>query len=511
MKILRVDMSRLEITVTDLPAGQEIMGGRGMTARILNEEVPPATDPLSKAAKMVIATGPLAGTNASSLGRLSIGAKSPLTLGIKEANVGGPAGQKLDRLGIRVIIIEGEPSDGGLYLLHLSKDNFQLESADVYKGMKTYEIAARLHEKIDPKATIVSIGLGGERRWKSAAIAFTDKDGHSSRHAARGGLGSVMGAKGLKAIVIDDRGTSPVTLVDKELFRRTQKQFTALAKTDEQIVGMSMMGTPGVIGPLRELGSMPVFNYGSEPLAGVDQISGEAIMKLGQERGGAMDPCMPGCVVACSVVFNDAQGNHVTSSYEYETIALMGTNLGIVDPDVVARFDRIVDEIGIDTIELGSAMGVAASAGKMKMGDSEGALRLLEEIEKGTEFGNVLGNGVVETCRYLGVDRVPAFKGQSMPAHDARATKTTGVTYFTSPMGADHTAGLSYEDPQGVVGQVDRSLKMQIFCAMADSLGLCILAAPSDPTRLLIYLRGLLKGRYGLEISANELFAIGKE
>lgn len=511
MKILRVNMNRLEITTEAVPAGQEIIGGRGLTAKILTSEVPPATDPLSKEAKLVVATGPLAGTNASSLGRLSIGAKSPLTHGIKEANVGGPAGQKLDRLGIRAIIIEDEPQDGGVYLLYLSKDKISLESAEAYKGRKTDDVAALLHEKIDRKATIVSIGLGGERRWKSAAITFTDMDGHSSRHAARGGLGSVMGAKGLKAMVIDDRGTSPVKLEDKTIFRKAQKQYAELAKTDHMLKGMSSMGTPGIIEPLRQIGSMPVYNYGSEPLEGVDAISGEALRKLGKERGGSMAPCMPGCVVGCSIVFNDAQGKHVTSSYEYETIALMGTNLGIVDPDVVAHFDRIVDAIGIDSIELGSAMGVAASAGKMKMGDSDGAFKLLDEIEQGTEFGNVLGNGVVATCNYLGVDRVPAFKGQSMPAHDARATKSTGVTYFTSPMGADHTAGLSYEDPQAVEGQVDRSLKGQIFCAMADSFGLCILAAPSDPTRLFVYLKALLKGRYGINLSANQLFEIGKE
>jgi len=511
MKILRVNMSTLKITTEALPVGQEFLGGRGLTAKILNDEVSPAVDPLSKEAKMIIAIGPLAGTNASSLGRLSVGAKSPLTHGIKEANVGGPAGQKIDRLGIRAIIIEGEPKDGGVYTLLLSQDKIGLESAEAYKGMKTYDVAAQLHEKIGHKATIISIGLGGERRWKSAAIAFTDKDGHSSRHAARGGLGSVMGAKGLKAIVIDDRGTSPIELKDKKLFRKAQKQYSDLAKNDFQIQAMSMMGTPAQIDTNRALGSMPVFNYGSEPLEGVSGINGQALFKLNIERGGKMEPCMPGCVVGCSIVFNDKDGKHVTSSYEYETIALMGTNLGIVDPDVIAHFDRIVDAIGIDSIELGSAMGVAASAGKMKMGDVDGAYKLLEEVEQGTELGNALGNGVVATCKYLGVDRVPAFKGQSMPAHDARATKATGVTYASSPQGADHTAGISYEDPQNKEGQVDRSLKIQIFCSMADTMGLCILSAPADPTRLFVYLKSLLKGRYGMDVSANQLFEMGKE
>ncbi|MBW2181059.1 MAG: aminotransferase class V-fold PLP-dependent enzyme [Deltaproteobacteria bacterium] len=511
MKNIRVNMTQLEVTTEEIPAGQELIGGRCLTAKILNQEVSPGIDPLSADAKLVIATGPLAGTNASSVGRLTIGAKSPMTHGIKESNVGGPAGQKIDRLGIRSIIIEGCPADDSMYVLYLSPDNYSLEKADDLKGLKNNDTATRLRDKTNGKVTVVSIGLGGERRWKSAAITCTDKDGRCSRHAGRGGLGSVMGAKGLKAIVIDDKGAPRVPLKNKDLFRKTQKQFAELVKTDPQIQEMSTMGTPGLIDAVRELGSMPVFNYGSEPLEGIENINGEALMKLGQERGGSMDPCMPGCLVGCSIVFNDADGNHVTSSYEYETIAMMGTNLGITDPDVVAQFDRIIDDIGIDSIELGSAIGVAASAGRIKMGDADGVYKLLEEIEQGTEFGTVLGNGVVETATHLGVDRIPAFKGQAMPAHDARVTKTTGVTYFTSPQGADHTAGLSYEDPLGTEGQVDRSLKMQIFCAMADALGLCILAAPSDPTRLLVYLRGLIKGRYGINISANQLFEIGKE
>ncbi|MBS3757007.1 MAG: aldehyde ferredoxin oxidoreductase, partial [Desulfobacterales bacterium] len=341
MKILRVNMSRLEITAEEISPGLELIGGRGMTARILNAEVPPAIDPLSRQAKMVIATGPLAGTNASSLGRLSIGAKSPLTHGIKEANVGGPAGQKIDRLGIRAIIIEGAPEDDAVYYLQLSHGNWRLENADELKGMKTYETTALLQESIDRKATIMSVGLGGDRGWKAAAIAATDKGGHASRFAARGGLGSVMAAKGLKAIVIDDQGAPAIELKNKEIFRKAQKQFVELAKTDPMLQAMSTMGTPNIVESVRALGAMPVLNYGSDPLEGVEKMSGEALMKLGQERGGAMAPCMPGCVIGCSIVFKDAQGNHVTSSYEYETIAMMGTNLGITDPDVVADFNRI--------------------------------------------------------------------------------------------------------------------------------------------------------------------------
>jgi len=266
MKNIRVNMTRLEVTTEKIPAGQELIGGRCLTARTLNQEVSPGIDPLSADAKLIIAMGPLAGTNASSLGRLSIGAKSPLTHGIKESNVGGPAGQKIDRLGIRSVIIEGCPADDSMYVLYLSPDNYSLEKADDLKGLKNNDTATRLRDKTNSNITVVSIGLGGERRWKSAAITCTDKDGRCSRHAARGGLGSVMGAKGLKAIVIDDKGAPRIPLKSKNLFRETQKQFAELVKTDPQTQDMSTMGTPSLIDTVRDLGSMPVLNYGSAPL-----------------------------------------------------------------------------------------------------------------------------------------------------------------------------------------------------------------------------------------------------
>jgi len=504
-------MSKLETSYEDLAPGQEILGGRGLSAKILNKEVPPNADPLGPEAKLVIATGPLAGTMAPSCGRISVGAKSPLTLGIKEANAGGPAGQKLDKLGIRAIIVEGSPADGQLYLLGVTRDGASLQEADQYKGMKNYDLAAEMGRVFNDKVSVISIGIAGERKWKSAAVSMSDKDGHMSRHAARGGLGAVMGSKGLKAIVLDDRGTAPVSLADRTAFQQAIRSWSEVVREDQGLQRFGKYGTPGAIGALRGLGSMPALNYGSNPLEGVERITGQAIEQINQERGGKMDGCMPGCLVRCSVVYNDAEGNYLTSSYEYETIALMGTNLGIVDPDVVARFDRICDDLGVDTIELGSAMGVAASAGKMKMGDAESAFKLLDEVEQGTEFGAVLGNGVVSTCQALGVDRIPAFKGQAIPAHDPRATKGTGVTYHTNPMGADHTAGITYEDPMSNQGQVERSLKVQIFCAMEDTVGYCTLAAPGDRSKLTAFLKDAVNARYGLDLQEEDLIKLGRE
>jgi aldehyde:ferredoxin oxidoreductase len=224
-----------------------------------------------------------------------------------------------------------------------------------------------------------------------------------------------------------------------------------------------------------------------------------------------MDGCMPGCIVKCSIIYNDADKEHLTSALEYETVALLGTNLGIVEPDVLAKMDRFCDEMGIDTIELGAALGIAASAGKMEMGNAESALALMKEVEEGTELGTILGNGVVSACKALGISRVPAFKGQAMPAHDARVCKTVGVTYATSPMGADHTAGISYKDPISKEGQVERSLSTQILAAMEDSMGYCLIARPGNLEAYLAFLKDLINARYGLNLREEDLKEIGQQ
>ncbi len=509
MKVLRINMNTLTACDENLPDELKVVGGRALTAKILNAEVPPKADPLGEEAKLVMAIGPLAGTMAPSLGRLSVGAKSPLTQGIKEANSGGPAGQKLDKLGIRAIVVEGTPADDKLYVVTITKHGVSFDDADAYRGMGNYELAVELRKKCNETASIISIGPIGERKHKSATVAFSDKDGHPSRHAARGGMGAVMGAKGLKAIVVDDTGAPNVEIDDKKAFRDAIKSWSDTLKEERMFQVCQAYGTPGYIRPLSELGSMPSKNYTGEPTEGIENIYGETIKEKNTERGGKMDGCMPGCLIRCSIIFNDADGRHVTSGIEYETLALLGTNLGIADPDAIAGFERRCDNMGIDTIELGSALGVAASAGKFEMGDVETVASLLSEIEQGTEFGATLANGVVSTAKALGVTRIPAFKGQAIPAHDPRVGKPTGVTYATSPMGADHTAGLKYEMEDE--GAVEHSLREQIVMATVDAMGLCYFSTTLDRKILMEFLKELLNARYGMNLTADDVVDVGRD
>ncbi len=510
MKILRVKMGDEKISSENLSQEWKYLGGSALIAKVMNKEVPPTADPLGAENHLIVAAGPLAGTKAPQLGRISIGAKSPLTMGIKEANSGGPAAQILDRLGIRAIIVEGLPKNNKLYCLLISKDKAQLIPAAEYRGMKNYELVSILQKKYSDKIAVISTGIAGERKYKGSSVSLTDIFGDPSRNAARGGLGAVMGSKGIKAIILDPFEALSVELAKPEEFRKIVRDWASTLKHDVSCSLFSRYGTPFAISNSAGHGTLPANNYHSGRPDNFVAVSGNNIQKILFERGGKMHGCMPGCVVQCSIIYPDKNGKRLCGAYEYETIALLGTNLGITDNDAIARLKFMCDDLGVDGIEIGSALGVAAEAGKMKWGDEKSAVKLLEEIERETPLGIALGNGVVATAKHLNISRVPAFKGQALPAHDPRAVKGTGMTYFTSPMGADHTAGLTYRIPKSKNKQVENSLKSQIQAATCDSFGYCLNSVPGGAS-VYPFFANLMNARYGLTLTPDEVMDIGKQ
>ena len=510
MKILRVKINKENISYESLPHEWEYLGASALIAKIVNKEVPPLCDPLGAENKLIVACGPLAGTKAPQLGRISIGGKSPLTQGIKEANSGGPAGQALDRLGLRAIVVEEAPASGKTYCLFISRDKAQLLPADEYRGMKNYALADALRAKYGDKIAVISIGLAGERQYKGASVSLTDIFGDPSRNAARGGLGAVMGAKGLKAIILDPSAAPQIELAHAEEFRKTVRDWADTLKHDVSCSLYTRFGTPFAISNSAGHGTLPARNYHSGRPDNFVEVSGNNIQKILFERGGKMHGCMPGCVVQCSIIYPDKDGKRICGAYEYETIALLGTNLGITDNDAIARLKFMCDDLGVDAIETGSSLGLAAEAGKMDWGDTKAAAKLLEEIEKETPLGFALGNGAVTTARFLNISRVPAFKGQALPAHDPRAVKGTGMTYFTSPMGADHTAGLTYRIPKNREQQTENSLRAQIQSATCDAFGYCLNSVPGSAS-VYPFFAALMNARYGLNMTAEEVMEIGKE
>jgi aldehyde:ferredoxin oxidoreductase len=511
MNVLRVDIKNEKVTFENLKEGWKSIGGSAFIAKIMNEEVPPSVDPLGPENLFIVAVGPLAGTGAPQLGRISVGGKSPLTLGIKEANSGGPAAQILDRLGMRAVIVHGAPHDHRLYCLLISKDKTTLIPADEYRGMKNYELVTKLRKQYGEKIAVISTGIAGERNYKGASVSFTDIFGDPSRNAARGGLGAVMGSKGLKAIIIDPAQVGQVDLAHSEEFRKIVKSWVDILKHDISCSLYSRFGTPFAISNSASQGTLPSNNYRSGRPANFIAVSGDSIQKILFERGSKMHGCMPGCVVQCSIIYPDKDGKRLCAAYEYETIAMLGTNLGITDPDAIARLKFMCDDLGIDAIEIGSSLGLAADAGKMSFGDWKSAARLLEEIEKETTLGLALGNGVVATARYLNVSRIPAFKGQAIPAHDPRSVKGTGVTYFTSPMGADHTAGLTYRIPRDKDKQAENSLRSQIQAATCDAFGYCLNSVPGGRASIYSFFADLMNARYELRLTPMDIMEIGKQ
>lgn len=486
---MRVNLSDLEINVEELPEAYCLLGGRGLTSRIVADQVPPRCHALEPSNQLVLAPGLLAGTRASSCSRLSIGAKSPLTRTIKESNAGGVSAVKLARLELRAIVIEGSAPAGELYILHIAAQSQSLVSASELRGMGVYNVTDALRRQY-PQTAIICIGPAGEMRMTAAGIATTDLDGVPSRFAGRGGLGAVMGSKGLKAIVIDDAGTRPVMPADP----KAKQRFNAAAKVLVEAIrndpvcrdSLSVFGTNGAVMGIQAVGGLPTRNFQAGQFEGAEKVSGDALAALVAQRGGRGKmghPCYPGCAIRCSNIVPDEDGNPIVAPLEYETVWSLGPNCEIDDLDAIARLNWLCNDIGLDTIEVGNAIGVAMDAGVIPFGDVEGAMELMEEVRRGTPLGRIIGQGAATTARVYGVSRVSAVKGQSMPAYDPRAIKGIGVVFATSTQGADHTIGYTVDpevwkvggdwDPVSPEGKAGLAREWMIKSAAWDTIGAC--------------------------------------
>jgi aldehyde:ferredoxin oxidoreductase len=481
-KIMRINLPELKIKVEDMPKDYQGLGGRGLSSQIVGREVPPTADPLGPENKLIFSAGILAGTAAPNTGRLSLGAKSPLTNGIKEANAGGSAAQKIARLGFQAVVIEGCAKE--LTLLKIDKNGATFIPGSFLKGVGNYELIERMKKDHGNKISIASIGPAGEMRLKAASVMVTTPDFHI-RVAARGGLGAVMGSKNLKAVIINDTGCTPVEAKDKAKFREAVAALSKAILADPLGPAMRNIGTPVLVMMINSFGCFPTKNYSLGQFEGAEKISGEYLIELMKSRPNAQPShrCMEGCIVSCSNVYTDEKGEVIVSGFEYETIGLMGSNCMIDDLDTLAHMNRACNDVGVDTMDIGGAIGVAMEAGLLAWGDGKAALSLVREIGKATDPGSMIGNGCRFTGEKLGVKRIPHVKGQCLSAYDPRGLKGVGVTYSTSPMGADHTSGLvlpnpgnpSY-DPGSPTGQGGPSQYLQTCMAAMDSLGLCMMA-----------------------------------
>jgi aldehyde:ferredoxin oxidoreductase len=490
-KFLRVNMTNLTAKLEDVPSKYRLMGGRGLTSAITCDEVPPTCHPLGPNNKITIAPGIVTASGAPTAGRLSIGAKSPLTGTIKESNAGGVAADKLARIGIKAIVIEGQPKEKGkFWVLKVDKSGAELmPAAAEWVGKGLYEAYPKMLKKFGDKVGIISIGVAGEKLMAMSGICVNDPENRPSRYAGRGGLGAVMGSKGLKAIVADDAGGANVSLANKEAFDTGRKKMTdALLQHDvtKPGGGLNTYGTAVCINVINEAGALPTRNFSSGRFEGASKISGETLNETCKKRGGVGmtgHRCSPGCVIQCSNVYPKEDGTELASCLEYESLWSFGANLGIDSLDVIGELIRLCNDYGVDTIEAGATIGVAMEAGLAKFGDGKKAIELMHEIGKDTPLGRIFGGGTALTADTFGVVRCPTVKRQAMPAYEPRAIKGIGVTYATSTMGADHTAGytiapeifgVSGKVDQFIVEKADMSRNFQYVTAFLDATGHCL-------------------------------------
>ncbi len=375
MYLLRVNMKSQQVSREPVPQKYERLGGRALIARLLLEEAPPTCDALGPLNILIFAPGLLGGGGVSTAGRLSVGGKSPLTGGIKETNAGGTAGDTLPKLGIKAIIVEEQPQRDEVYLLRITADTAELLPAGDLKGLGTYATSDRLQERYGPDSTVISIGQAGEYLMYGAGIAVTGERDQRSNHAARGGLGAVMGSKGLKAIVIDKPTGKSIPLADSNLFRESARIFAQKLINDPKLGkqgSQHLYGTASIVAAVNEIGSLPTRNFSSGNFENAPELRGERLRDLILEREGKVGTrCMPGCAIACRNSYVDEDGKPIVGTLQYETIALMGSNLGLDNLDDVARLNYLCNDFGLDTIETGAALGIALEAGLARFGDTE--------------------------------------------------------------------------------------------------------------------------------------------
>jgi aldehyde:ferredoxin oxidoreductase len=480
-KILRINLSSLTSTTEDVPEAYKKFGGRGLTACILDREVPPACDPLGIDNKLIWAPGLMGGTIAPCSGRLSVGAKSPMTKGIKEANTGGSMGQSLAKMGLKAVIFEGmakEPTT-----VKIDQTGVSFASGASLMGFGSYEIVEKLKSEYGNKVSVACTGPAGDMCLTASSIMFTTPDFHL-RVAARGGLGAVMGSKKLKAVIVDDGGSNLVEVQDPKKLKENVAVMTKAVLGDHFVDGLRRLGTPQIVMITQTAGALPTKNFTMGQFDQAEKISGEYMEELLKTRPNAktVHACMKGCIISCSNVYTDEKGEMITASIEYESIALIGSNCLISDMDMIARINRACNDAGVDTMDIGSALAIAMEGGLLSWGDADGALKLVQEINAGTENGRMIGSGAKVTGEKLGVKRIPHVKGQALSAYDPRILKGTGVTFATSPQGADHTAGIVLPGPHhpeyspvASTGQAPESRFMQEWMAAIDTLGYCMM------------------------------------
>ncbi len=443
-KLLRVNLTEGKISVEDIP--EEILlkyiGGRGLAVKYLWDELPRGIDPLSPENKLIFATGPLTGTPTTSSGKLLIAAKSPLTGGYGDGNVGTHVTVHLKKAGYDAIIFEGK-SPKPVYL-YIEDDKVELKDASEYWGKGTFEVIKKLKEKHGTKAGYLAIGPGGENGVRYAVIVSS-----LTRSGGRPGMGAVMGSKNLKAVVV--KGTKDVPIYNKgDANKLTRDAIKDLKKSDGYKTWVAQ-GTMIAVEWSQENSVLPVHNFSDGVYEYSNKMDGPLMEKEYKKR-------LAGCPLCSMPCGNPIRGKAEYSEYEtemdYENIALLGSNLMMESIDPVIGLNYKCDDYGIDTISMGNTLGYVfelyeksiltkdhTDGIELKFGDGKLAMKLIDMTAKREGFGDWLANGTKWIAEKLGGD-APKYavhaKGLEVSGYDCHAAPGMALAYATSPIGAHH-------------------------------------------------------------------------
>ena len=512
---LHINLQKQSVQREELHGESIARAGRYLIAKSLLDSGAAVVDPLSADNPLIFSAGPFAGTNFSNANRLSVGCKSPLTGGIKEANAGGTFGFALGQLGLAGLTLNGASTDWTV--IHIAKDGqISFDTAEPYLGLGNFEAAALLHEKYGKKVSLALCSAVGEYQGLIAGISFSDTDQRPSRLAARGGVGAVMGGKKVKAIVAELNRMPQ--LHDRKKVISAVKTYNAKLNEDEIAQNQKTYGT-ALMGDVQNyLGGLPVRNFSDGRITTSDdetmKMGGQHIREMQLERGGqTAHACMPGCTIECSNVYVDKDGTEITSPVEYETLGLMGTNCGLTEPDELAEVNSVANDLGIDTIETGAMIAVLMEAGLGAFGDVSFMQEVLEEIRSGSEKGRLWAQGTARVGEHYKVTRVPVIKQQAISAYDPRVVEATGITMMVSAQGADHTAGNVPKldcTNMSVDEVVAASVEAQQVMASSDALGLCIFGRGVTDTNVAFVINAI-NDAHGTDLSEEFYKELGVE
>ena len=505
-KILRVNLTEGTCKPEDLNMAwaQAYLGQRGLATKYLSEEIDPRVDPLSPENKLIMATGPLTGTSASTAGRYSVVTKGALTGAIACSNSGGFFGNEMKNAGWDMIVFEGR-SPAPVYLM-VENDDARLLDASAHWGTSvwdTEEAIKRNHG--DPLIRVASIGVAGE---KGVLYACVVNDMH--RAAGRSGVGTVMGSKNLKAVAI--RGTRGVRVKDAKRFA----EAAAAAKkvlADNPVTGQGLpaMGTQVLMNVINEVGALPTRNHRDSQFEGANNIGAEAMAKVRESDGKpnlVTNAACFGCTIACGRVsqidrshFSVAerpQYQIVSGGLEYEAAWALGAATGVDDLEALTFANYVCNEQGLDPISFGATLGAAMELFEegaigpeetggldLRFGNAEALTEAALLTGRGEGFGARLGLGSRRLCESCGRGELAmAVKGQEFPAYDGRGIQGMGLTYATSNRGACHLRSYTVAseilgvpektDPLVTEGKAGLVRAFQDATAAVDSTGMCV-------------------------------------